>query len=195
MQTQTFTNAISIFGMNSVANTTYATAHASALGVNNVNDQSVGGVANSIDINYFFYRFWFHFDTSAIPTGSSIISAFLRLPGTSTSNNNANSDTIGIYQSTVSSNTSLTTGDWSNYGSTLLGSLAMASFNNAGNNDIALNDSGIALISDSGYSKFMIMTTQDHASTPPTGKNNQTFSTTGLVLSVTFSPPFQGGMI
>lgn len=195
MQTQTFTNAIATFGMNSVASSTYATAHATALGVNNVNDQSVGGIANSLSVNYFFYRFWFHFDTSAIPTGSSIISAFLRLPGTSTSNNNTNSDTIGVYQSTVSSNTSLTTGDWNNYGSTLLGSIAMASYNSSGNNDIALNSSGIALISDSGYTKIMCMTTQDHASTPPTGYNNQTFSTTGLVLSVTFSPPFQGAMI
>jgi len=191
--TVTFTNAIATFGLTNGASSNYATAHGGNTPSNfNDNDVANGGVRNNYDgSNYGFDRNFFHFDISSIPANATIVSAFFRLPGTNTSNNNVDSDTIGIYQSTVSTNTSVASGDWTNFGATLLGSLAMASYNNAGNNDMALNSSGLALLQAAigGYAKLMLMTTKDHGATQPTGKNNQTFTTTGLLLSVTYSIP------
>lgn len=199
MQTKTFTNVLSDseFGLGNTASTIYATAHGgNSPGFDTSFNSANGGAGrNNFDgTNYAFARYFFHFDTSHLGN-VKIDSAFLRLPGTNTSNNNVDTDTIAIYQSTVSTDTSISTGDWLNWGSTLLGSLAMGSYNNAGNNDIALNASGIALVNPKGYTKIMVMSLKDHAATPPTGKNNQTFTTTGLILSVNYSPAFGGGMI
>lgn len=194
MANLTFTNALTNFGLDSGANSTYATAHAGpSVSLNNFNDTAGVGIRNTFNTNYTFDRYWFHFDTSSLPDNATVTSAFLRLPGTATTNNNADTDTIGIYQSTVVSDTLLAITDWTNWGATLLGSLAFGSYNNAGNNDIALNASGIALVSLSGYTKLMVMTTKDHAATPPTGLNNETFSSTGLLLSVTYTTPTSGG--
>lgn len=193
--TDTFTNAIASHVLTSGADSTYATAHAgnSPTVGNTTTGAGNGAGRNNFDSsNYVFARHFFHFDTSAIPNDATIVSAFLRIPGENSSNNNVDSDTIGIYASTVSTDTTIAAGDWLNWGATLLGSLAMASYNNAANNDIALNASGLALISLTGYTKIMVMSTQDHAATQPTGLNNQTYTTTGLLLSVTYTTPAGG---
>lgn len=184
-----FSNAIATFGMGNGANNNYATAHAGNTPVlNNFNDTAGVGIKNQFDgANYNFFRFWLHFDTSSIPDNAVIVSAFLRLPGTATAFTNANSDSIGVYSSTVTTDTTIADTDWTKFGATLLGSVALASYNQAGNNDIALNASGLALINLTGYTKLMVMTTQDHAATVPTGTNNVTFNATGLILSVTYT--------
>lgn len=188
--TTTFSNAISSNGINSF-NTVLATARTgSNLGVSFFLNTLNAGMSYSYDgANYTIVRNFFHFDTSSIPTNATIISAFLRLPGTNTHFNNTNTDTIVIVESTVSTNTTIATSDWTNFNTTTLGSLALASYNQAANNDLALNATGLTKVVKGGYSKFAIVTSNDIAATTPTGYNNATATNTGLILSVTYSVP------
>lgn len=193
--TDTFSNAIATNGINSF-NTSKATARTgSGLGTGFFLNTLNAGMSYSFDsTNYTITRNFFHFDTSSIPDNATIVSAFLRLPGTNTHFNNANTDTLVVVQSTVSTDTTIATSDWTNFNTTTLGSLALASYNQAGNNDITINSTGLALINLSGYTKFAIVTAGDIANTTPTGFDNATATNTGLILSVTYTTP-GGGFI
>lgn len=160
-------------------------------GVLNWGNVNTAGFSNTFDgTNYAIDRFFFHFDITSIPTNATIVSAFLRVVGTNTTNTNVDSDSVTIVQSTVTSNTTIVQGDWTNIGSTSYGSLAFASYNNAGNNDITLNATGVAAIQSAlgGHVKMGGRTAKDISNTTPSGANQQTFSGTGL-LSVTYTVP------
>lgn len=191
--TVTFTNEITSGKSINSFNSVLATARTgSSLGVNNLLNTLAGGNSYSYDgANYTITRNWFHYNITSVPTNATVISAFLRLPGTSTHNANTNSDTITILQSTVTSNDTLATSDWTKYGSTSFGTLAFASYNNAANNDIALNASGISYLQSvvGGHAKFAIRTANDIAATTPTGYNVETANYTGQLLSITYSTP------
>ena len=193
--TVTFNNAIATIGIRSGASSSFATVRdtGNALNVGDHQDDSEEGISCDYDgANYSIDRFFFHFDTSSIPDGATILSAFLRIVGTSTTNVNTDSDSIQIVASTVTSNDTLATSDWGNLGSTEWGILAFASYNNAGNNDISLNVTGLANISLTGVTKLAIRSKRDTDNSAPTSPgNNETFSGTGL-LSVTYEGSASG---
>lgn len=99
-------------------------------------------------------RIFMHFDTSALGSGASISDATLSLRGTAKSASSLGSAETHITSSTVTSDNSLTTSDYSALGSTSFGSLTHASMSTSGYNDITLNASGISNVSLTGVSKF-----------------------------------------
>lgn len=195
--TATFTNEIGGGGngINSF-DTVLATARTgSNLGVATYLNTLNAGMSYSFDsTNYTIVRNFFHFDISSIPTTAVIVSAFLRLPGTNTSNNNTDTDTLNVVKSTIASNTVVATSDWTNFDTTVFGSLAFASYNNAANNDIAINATGLTYLQTvvGSHAKLAVVTAKDIAAATPTGYNNQTANPTGLLLSVTYQTTDEG---
>lgn len=197
--TTTFTNEITSGKSINSFNGTYATARSgSNLGVNNLLNTVNGGTSYSYDgANYTFTRNWFHYDITSIPANATIISAFFRLPGTNTHNANTNTDTLTVVKSTVSSNDTLATSDWTNFDTTSFGTLAFASYNNAANNDITINATGIAYLQTvvAGHAKLAVVTSRDLSNSTPTGFNVETANYTGQILSITYSIPEATGVI
>lgn len=197
--TETFNNALSEIGLryygNNFTNVRNGSATLAFGAPYNIQNISAGGIDTSWDTaNYSIDRLWFHFNTSTIPDNATIVSAFLRLPGTSTSFSNVNTLTAHIVASTVVSDTTLGTdgAQWGNVGTTSFGSKTFASWNQSADNDISLNATGLAALSLSAYSKLAIRTSRDIDNSAPTGFNYCTFSGGG-VLSVTYTVPDEGG--
>lgn len=198
MPTLTFTNAIDPMAILSAANGTWATVRDAAAGVSAasswVDTSGVGLGADFDSTNYRIARGFFHFNTASIPDNATITSAFIRLPGTSTRFVNTNTTTLDIVASTVVSNTVLADTDFDLRGTTVWGELLLSAWNQAGNNDIPLNATGLSNISLSGYSKFAITNSRDTDNSAPTGANSVTFDTTAAnqILSVTYTVPESG---
>ena len=200
LTTSTFNNAITGgTGILSTSSNNWTT-------IRNGNNLSVGDIwldfancglgARFDGSTYQLIRFWFHFDSSSLPTAPSITSAFLRLVGTSTSNQNGDTDTAHVVQSTGASNTSIATSDWGALGTTSYGSLAYSAMGGSGNYDFTLSAGGISNISDSGYSKFAVRDARDKDDSAPTGLNSRSVSTTASnqVLSVTYAAAYTAAL-
>jgi hypothetical protein len=100
-------------------------------------------------------RSLFHFDTSALGAGASIVSATLSLFGAGSSDGLGVSPNINIYQSTVVSDNAFVASDFSQVGSTAFSTaIPFASWSNTAYNDFVLNANGLANINKTGVSKF-----------------------------------------
>lgn len=146
-------------------NETFATIRA---GAGNFADPTGGTTMNiglrcSASVNQFsiMWRSILTFDTSSIDDGDVIESATLSLYG------NDKDVTIGtttaeIVAATPASNTTLVAADYAQTGSTSFGSIANAAFTAAAYMDVALNASGLANISKTGYSRFGVRSGWDY---------------------------------
>jgi hypothetical protein len=172
-------------GINSGASANYTTVRNG----NNLGFDGAGTATmqNSFDtVNYGINRYFLNFDTSTIPLNANIISASLLLVGAGTTIN-TNSESIAVVSNAMSGNTPLT-GDWGNIGATSFGSVAVASWNNPGNNSITLNGSGLAQITKGGKTKLALRTSGDISNTPPTNPGNEVqFNKTSTVLTVVYN--------
>jgi len=189
LATATYDNAFTTIGCRSTgALATIRAATNAVLVMNYVNSDGNCGFHCSFDSStYIINRWYFNYDTSAIPDSATIASAFLRIPGSATSIRYDNGYTIGVYENTTGSNTTLDVSDWKKWNTTLFGSLALSSYSGAANNDIALNAAGLAIVSKSSYTKLFGNLVEDVANATPTGFNNATFNLTGQLLSVTYT--------
>lgn len=116
---------------------------------------------------YYVAHGYLSFDLSSIPTGATITGAVLHekgYTGSSTAGGN-----LQLFEGTQGS--SLTTADWTAYGSTdLMTAVAFSSLNFAGWNDFTLNAAGIALIQSklaAGKVQFCHRTSHDVSNTQP----------------------------
>ena len=182
----------------SASNSTWSTVRDATAGASAdsswVDTAGVGLGADFDGANYRIVRGWFSFNIS-LPSNATVTSSFLRLSGTSTRFTNANTSSLNIVQSTVVSDTVLATGDFDLRGTTSWGDLALSSWSQAGNNDIALNATGISNIPLSGYFKIAVTNSRDTSNTAPTGINSVTFdpTTSNQILSITYTVPPSGG--
>lgn len=98
-------------------------------------------------------RFIATFDTSALGSGATITGAVISLYGFSKRSNLGSPD-LHSCGATPSNVANIAIADFSNLGTVSFGSLANASWSNAGYNGITLNASGIANINKTGISSF-----------------------------------------
>ena len=122
---------------------------------------------------YICTRYFFPFDTSAIPDNDLISSAALSWYFTATSaGSNTNSLNLRVVASNQANAVSLASADFSAPGNTAFSSdLPFSSISGAGYKDMTLNTSGISAISKNGYTRLAIRTDLDINNTTPTGRN------------------------
>lgn len=198
--TDTFSNGIDPMSILSASNAVWATVRGAASGASTsnvwVDTAACGQHADFDGANYRICRAWFHFNTASIPNDATISSAFIRLVGTSTAFANANTTTADIVASTVVSDTALADADFDLRGTTVWGEIALASWNQAGNNDLTFNATGLSNISLTGYSKFAMTNSRDTDNSAPTGLNRVSFDDdpANQIFSVTYTVPSTGGV-
>lgn len=109
------------------------------------------------------------FDTSAIPAGSTILSATLSLYGIEKYDYLSITPTINIYSSNPASDTGVVTGDYDSLGATAFSDspITYANWSITGYNDFPLNSSGIAAITVNGITKLGVRSTYDADGTAP----------------------------
>ena len=196
LTTTEFNDAITNFGILSSTSSVWATVRAgNNLSVGTWSDIATTGFGCLFDgTNYSIRRFFFHFDTSALTSAATITAGFVRVVGTTTNDQNVDGDSERLVSSSVSTDTSIATSDWGNVGSTDYGTIAFSGWNSSGNNDITLTAAGLEAISKTGYTKFAARSLRDINNTAPTGHNNETFTTDGAIISITYTLP-SGGYI
>lgn len=190
--TSTFTVVSPGRGRNQNSNGDYATCRNASSASDVTADEGVIQAAAAYSILRYYAPFNLLSPTSGlpIPSGAQIVSAFIRLPGVATDFSNGDSDSIAIVASTQASPTALVQDDFDQVGSTAFGTLALASYNTGGNNDITINASGLSNIQGGGYAKFAArMNTRDLGNSAPAGNNTVRFTTSGVLLSVTWNDP------
>lgn len=112
------------------------------------------------------------FDTSVIGS-QSIISATLNL--FITAGGGGASQNLDIVAFTPASNTSLAAADYTQFGTTVLGTIARSSLSNNAYNAITLNPTGLAAINGSGITKLGLRISGDTSDTPPTWISGVTY--------------------
>jgi hypothetical protein len=145
-------------------------ASAASVNFNATNEQ----VAESTRVNgssWVILRSAYVFNTASIPDTNAISSATFSLFGDGGSPTNADSTSLELVSCTLTANHFLTEDDYNNLGAVSMGTIALASWNTAAYNNLALNASGISNISLSGNSYFGIRTGLDLNNTTPTGSN------------------------
>lgn len=123
--------------------------------------------------NYMIKRGFFPFDTSSIPSGSTIDSASLFIYIDSIHSDDTRSQN---YYTTVSQNqtsvSSLTVNDYGTFGSTKLSDdLNMSTLSVDAYNEFTLNGDGLNAIVPEGYTKLGVITGFDFEDVPITGSN------------------------
>ncbi len=135
-------------------------------------------------------------NTSSLTALATIISSFIRTYATGDAKADTYSDTIDAVSSTPASTSALATSDYTQIGSTVFSSIAIASLDFVAGHtiDFALNASGLANISLTGWSKFGMRTEKDRANSIPgsDGASEYRFYNTAPYLSVTYTVP--GGL-
>ena len=126
--------------------------------------------ANSTDWWTIMERFIMLFDTSSLPDDTTITSATLSLYGVHKQDPAGWTPDINIYSSNPSSNTWLTSSDYTTLGATAFSTaITYANWSTTGYNSFALNSAGLAAISKTGVSKFGARNANyDVANTAPT---------------------------
>ncbi len=105
------------------------------------------------------------FDTSSIGSGSTILSATLNLYVDAKYDDF--SQNIDIVASTPATNVALLASDYGNFGTTVLGTIAISSLTTGAYNAIALNPTGLAAISKTGITKLGMRVSGDTSDTEP----------------------------
>ncbi len=105
------------------------------------------------------------FDTSSIGSGSVILSAKLNLYVDSKFD--SFSQNIDIVASTPTTDIALLAADYGNFGTTVLGTIAISSLATGAYNAITLNPTGLAAISKTGVTKLGLRISGDTSNTEP----------------------------
>ena len=172
---------------------TWSQVHDAATAQSEIADGQVSLQAETGATVFDLNRYIITFDTSTIPDNATITSAFLRIVGTG--KQDAHTETINVVGSTPADSTNIAVADYDQLGTTVFGTVAIASFNASGNNDITLNASGLAAISKTGYTNLGLTVTADTTDTAPVsdGFDYITSTKASNLLSVTYSLPTTGG--
>jgi hypothetical protein len=183
----------------------YATVHNAATGTNldlgaspdNLYNTYVGGGTKS----YKIARVSRYFDTSSIPTGSTITSANLSLELSRPTTWNVDSDSLNITSGQPTYPRlpiTLADYDYSLYPNTDGGSLLFSLVGSSSSVfNVSLTSTGLSFINISGtgaITRFFIRTKNDIASTAPTGVN-ALYVYTQAILYVYYTPPAAGGEV
>ena len=116
-----------------------------------------------------------------------------------TASENESTETIDIVANTQANTSSLANADYDQVGTTVLGSLAVASYNstNLANNDVALNATGLTSVTNAIGSivKLALRFEKDRANSAPgdTKDNRVYYTQASTILSVTYTPPASAG--
>jgi len=147
------------------------------------------------------------FDTSSLPTSSTITTGTLSIYGNDKFDGGGFSPDVNIYDATPASNTNILTTDFTNIGSTAQcdTTITYANWTISDYNDFVLNSTGISNIDKSGVSKFGARNaTNDAANVEPTWSTGfsylRCYLTNGvglsndpkLVVNYSISSPFGG---
>lgn len=169
--------ATTVDGRLTFEDTTWAAVHdATSTTDINVTETTQGIRAYKVAVNdWFIYRVVMTFDTSAIGSGSSITAATLSFYDNSAVQAVVNTDSSAcqVVSASPASNNNLVGGDYNknNFGTTVFGSVNLASILTNQYNDITLDSNGIANISKTGVSKFGLRNSRDVSNSAPTGDN------------------------
>lgn len=150
-------------------------------------DATDGSSANSVLQNTFHLRAtrngaldwtvrrsFYLFDTSTLTASATISAAVFSLCGQGSAPSNTDSTSINIVSSTPASNTTLTTTDFDQVGSTAFATINSASWTATDGvyNDFTLDANGRANISKTAVSKFAARLGRDLSNLTPTGAND-----------------------
>ena len=146
----------------------------------------------SQDGGFYVYRLWYSFDTSALG-GGIVTAATLSVKPSAVTAEAA----VSLVASTQASNTALTTDDHASFGTTKFAT-DISDFTLDTFADYALNASGLAAISTTGYSKFCLLAADDLANGTTYGVNltfysvDHATSTNRPKLVITYTPAGSG---
>lgn|SRR3990167_7567923 len=150
-------------------NATWSVIHDATTGPGGSDSATDSWIIASLDTgNYKIARGFILFDTSAIPDGSTIDSATVRLTNNSTSNADTNNYSLGIVASSPASNTAIVAGDYDNFtvhSDTVFGSIDLTAFIDNASHTITINASGLAVIDKAGVTKYGIRLSGDYNET------------------------------
>jgi hypothetical protein len=141
-------------------------------------------------------RSFFGFNTSALTSYATIVSATFDIYVTARSGTDA--ETLNVVQMTSGDPTSLVVGDYINAGATSAGSLAFGSASTSAYNNITLDATGLSWISKTGVTNLALRTSRDINNSAPTvdqpSGNNLTMGYAGgyanpATLTVTYTLP------
>jgi hypothetical protein len=123
------------------------------------------------------------FDTSALTASATISAATISLKGDgSTTYDQEGTAQLGIVATTPASNTSATTADYDQFGTTELATrVDFGSWSTSAYNDLPLNATGIAAISKTGVSKFGARISWDTDNAEPTWNATKKINTLSWV--------------
>lgn len=152
------------------SNATYSTVHDASVGTN---ASATGTVLYNYGYlylgNYTLGRNAFLFDTSSIPDTDTISAATLSLYGHA-DKDDGDTQTVKIVTCTPASNSTISTDDYDQFGTTLQSDTAIRlNVWAVAYNDFPLNATGIASISKTGITKFASRLNLDIENTAPTG--------------------------
>ena len=138
-------------------------------------------------------RDWIQVDTSTIGAGSTIASGYIRTYAEGTAKADTYTDTVDVCACSPAATNALATTDFVLISRTVFSSTAISAldFTAGHTNDFALNAGGLANISKTGWSKFLLMTEKDRADSIPGGDgiSEYRFYGTTPYLSVTWTLP------
>lgn len=135
-------------------NATWATVRSATSGTA---DNTSTTAAVYTEPGYWFGRVFLPFDSSALPDGATIVSAKVRVyvDAVLGDNDNDGDDFIRLVESTQASSTGLVNGDFDQLGTTALANdIDITSISAGGFIEFILNSTGLALLNDTGYTKF-----------------------------------------
>lgn len=140
-----------------------------ALDTNTTETEQAFARSDGTVANFDCYRSMYNIDTSAIPDTDTISSATFSAHGsTIEAVQDDMSSSMILVSSTPASDTALANADFDQGGTTSFGGIAVSAWNTGAYNDIALNATGLAYISKTGYTNLCAKTELDRANTTPT---------------------------
>lgn len=163
------TETTSVDGKSSNTNATWSTCRDAATGSVATDSDSSSYLAFA-STGYEINRGFFLFDTSSLNDNATKDSATFSLYRNDVQTfQNVNTTDIDLVTSTPASNTAITTADYDQIGSSVLGSFAMASTSNGSYFDITVSD--LSTVSLTGISKYAVRNSRDTDNSAPTSSN------------------------
>lgn len=158
------------------ANSNYTTSHDAVSGT--VSSSAVDfqfGQQKHSNGNYYIWRGFFPFDTSAITDTDIVSSATFSVYGTNKLDITGLAPVATVVSNAQTLNTVLATTDYNDLGTTGYATVSYASYSTSAYNDFSLDANGLAQLSLTGFSKFGLRTDKDIGSSQPGGNLTSQF--------------------